>query len=171
MILDGRGIVEKGLLQFPDTLFDNEKAIQPNGVDLRAHKIYQVMGRITLERDKRIDTSNARIVELQLKDGFWDLDHTECNYLVDFRETCRMRPKYSAQVVSRSSLLRTGILVTSAWWDTGWDGRLGASIRIRNFIKIEYAAALAQLIVHESVFNGHEYTGQYQGKDSQVVFR
>lgn len=176
MVVDGRSVVEKMIVTFPDTLFDNEIVVQPNGVDLRAHKIYHALGSVTLERDKKIDTSGMQITEVPLKDGFWNLgelyQHNEVgNYLVDFRESCSMRAGFSGTIVPRSSMLRTGIFVTSAWWDTGWDGRLGASARIRNPIRIEYGAALAQLIVYKSEFNGAMYQGQYQGKDSQVSFR
>lgn len=170
MVLDGRSILDKGIVTFPNELYDNETVVQPNGIDLRVDKVFYLAGTVTLPRDKKIQTNRLTVSEIPLKDGAFELIYPEGNYLVDFREDCSMKDGFCGIIIPRSSLLRTGIFVTSALWDTGFHGRLGASIRIRNKIKIQHGAALAQLVVMKGEFNGHRYEGRYLDKVSQTQF-
>ena len=56
-------------------------------------------------------------------------------------------------------------------YDSGWQGRLGGSLRIHGDVTIEYGAKLAQLVVMESRYRGALYTGRYQGSDSQTAIQ
>lgn len=163
MILDGRTVVEKNLVTFPDAVFNTDEQVQPNGVDLRVHRVVEVVGQVRLPREGKIDPTGLQIRELPCKDGWFELPLSHGNYLVDFLEFITVPDGWCAIVIPRSSMVRTGISVESGLWDTGFQGRLGACIRNRNPIGIQYGARIAQVLFSKSQFNGHRYSGSYQG--------
>ena len=171
MILDGKTITEKGYVTFPkDTLFDTEEQLQPNGVDLRLHEVRHVGGRADLPRDGRIDAQSVTINEITPKNGWFELDQMHGNYLVDFMENIRVPERFCAIIITRSSLVRVGCDFVTGLWDSGFSGRLGASVRLRNPVRIQYGARAAQVVFQQSTFRGHTYNGAYQGT-SQSEFK
>lgn len=163
MVLDGRTIVEKKFVTFPDDLYDREVQVQPNGVDLRLHRVQYVNGRPILGRDTRINADNVQIDEITPKDGWFDLGTLHGNYLVDFQESISVPDGYCAIIITRSSLVRCGVDIFTGLWDTGFQGRLGGSLRLKNPIRLQYGARLGQVMFYESKFNGLRYSGGYQG--------
>lgn len=166
MVLDGDSIIDRKLVTFPDDgmEYDTREQIQPNGIDLRVHRIVHVSGIARLPSDtSRLDAGKVQINELALKNGWFWLPLQHGNYLVDFRESVRVPDGYCAIIIPRSSMARTGIHVLSGLWDTGFEGRLGASLRNLNPIEIQYGARLAQIVFWKSNFSGHRYAGRYQG--------
>lgn len=170
MVLDGKEVVAKNYVTFPDNLYNNDEQVQPNGVDLRIHRLVHVSGRAELPVEGRLGAKDVQINEIPLKDGWFDASHMTGNYLADFRESISVPDGYCAIIIPRSSLVRVGCEVLSGLWDTGFEGRLGASLRIRNPIRFQYGARLAQVIFYKSAFNGHRYAGGYQGT-TQSEFR
>lgn len=168
MILDGATIVAKNYVTFPSNgVFDEEEQIQPNGVDLRLETLKLVSGRAALPRDTHIIGTEIQINEVTPKDGWFDLHSQSGNYLVDFAETISVPDGYCATIITRSSLRRVGMDVVAGLYDTGFSGRLGASIRIRNPVRIQVGARIAQVMFHTAQFNGHRYAGMYQNTTSQ----
>jgi|SRR3954470_2763078 deoxycytidine triphosphate deaminase len=164
MVLDGRSIVEKKYITFEDKLWDVDEQVQPNGVDLRVHRVMHVHGVARLpSATSRIDAENVQINEIFAKEGWFKIPTGPGNYLVDFREFITVPDGYCAIIIPRSSMSRTGIDIVSGLWDTGFSGRLGATIRNRNAIDIQYGARLAQVLFMKSAFSGHRYNGRYQG--------
>lgn len=163
MILDGRTVVEKNLVTFPDDLYDTEEQVQPNGVDLRLHRVQHVAGRPELPATGRIKAGNVQITEIPLKDGWFELSELAGNYLVDFRESISVPDGWCAIIITRSSLVRCGMDIFTGLWDTGFQGRLGGSVRLKNPIRLQYAARLGQVMFHKAQFSGHRYTGAYKG--------
>lgn len=162
--LDGRSIVERHYVTFPDDLYNTDEQIQPNGVDLRVHRVVHVSGVARLPSDtSKLDGDLVNITEIPPKNGWFSLKVNPGNYLVDFRENITVPDGYCAIIIPRSSMARTGINVLSGLWDTGFTGRLGASIRNLNPIDIQYGARLAQVMFVKSEFSGHRYSGRYQG--------
>lgn len=170
MILDGRSIIDKMYVTYPDALYNTADQEQPNGLDLRVHKIYNVQGKAVVPAEGKVQT-DFQVQESPMKDGKWQLNpqRDASLYYADFRETASLKAGVSAQIITRSSLIRSGVDVVAGWWDTGWEGRLGCCLRVWNPIEIQYGARLAQLIVHESRFNGVLYNGRYNGHDSQTA--
>lgn len=169
MVLDGRTIVAKNLVTFPDDLYDTEEQIQPNGVDLRLHRVLHVQGRPALPAYGRIDADNVQVQEIPLKDGWFQLTELVGNYLVDFRESISVPDGYCAIIHTRSSLVRCGVEVLTGLWDTGYQGQLGGSVRLKNPISLQYGARLGQVLFYKAAFNGHRYAGLYQGTKSTEI--
>lgn len=166
-VLDGRTITDKNYVTFDPVLADSgyntEDQVQPNGVDLRLTKVVHVGGRAELPSDGRIQAKNVQIQEIPPKNGWFDFEYLHGNYLVDFAEFISVPDGYCAIIITRSSLVRVGCDIFTGLWDTGFQGRLGGSVRLRNPVKIQYGARMCQVMFYKSVFNGLRYAGGYQG--------
>jgi len=168
MVLDGRSIIDKKLVIFSEDYVNTDDQIQPNGVDLRINKLYNVFGKVSIPRDGRAK-ADMNITELSPKEGWFDLKPNHGLYWVDFLESANIADGYCAHLITRSSLVRSGIDVMSGLWDTGWNGVLGCSLRVQAPLQIEWGAKLCQIVVAESRFNGHRYDGNFQGTTSQTA--
>ena len=168
MVLDGRSIIDKAMIAFdPDVLVDTEDQIQPNGVDLRVNKLYEVQGKVSIPRDGKA-RSELTARELEPKDGFWGVTPGGL-YYVDFVETISVPSEWCATLITRSSLVRAGVDVVSGLWDTGFTGTLGCTLRVWSPTEIEWGAKLCQAMFWKSQFKGHYYSGRYQGTNSQTA--
>lgn len=169
MVIDGNTIIDKNLVTVPDDLYNVLDQIQPNGVDLRVDKIWEVTGKGVLEADSKMNYKQMQKREAFYKEGYYALK-PHIAYAIDFRERISVPDGYCAIVYPRSSLLRVGAFVTSALWDTGFQGQLGGFLRALNPIDIALGARLAQVVFTQSKFSGLRYNGRYQGTTSQVTF-
>lgn len=170
MILDGRSVVDKKIITFdPDAVVDTDSQIQPNGVDLRVNKIYEVRGKAVVPRDGRAQAEFV-VQELEIKEGYWTLAYrNRCLYYVDFLESIYLLDGYLGQLHTRSSLVRAGIDVMSGLWDTGFQGRIGCTLRVHSDIHIEWAAPICQIVISEGKFSGQRYSGRYQNQNSHTA--
>lgn len=168
MILDGQSIVDKHIVTFTsDYPYDEEEQIQPNGIDLRLAKVTCVEGKAILPREGKMLYKDLRGTNVPFIGGYAPLAKGS-QYLVDFHEYISVPDGFCAIMIPRSSLLRAGIYITSALWDTGFSGQLGGSLRPLNNIDIEFGARLAQIVIIKSEFNGKRYDGRWQGASSQA---
>lgn len=168
MVLDGKTIVARNYVTFGDDLYNTEEQIQPNGIDLRLDSVSHVSGKPILPAVGRIDPQAITITKIPPKEGWFNLHLLQGNYLVDFKETISVPDGYCAMIITRSSLVRCGVDVVSALWDTGFNGQLGASLRLKNQFAVQRGARLAQVVFWKSEFSGHRYTGAYQNAKTQV---
>ena len=172
MVLDGRTIVEKPYIYPADDRPPiTDEQTQPNGVDLRVEWIWEVTGSASLDENSKMNYSAMEKKEAEFSrhpDEYMLEPHK--NYAVDFMERVSVPDGYCAIIYPRSSLLRVGAFVTSALWDTGFEGQLGGFIRPLNKLFIPIGARIAQVVFHKASFNGHRYAGRYQGTDSQSSF-
>lgn len=163
MVLDGKTIVEKKYVTFPDDLYNTDEQIQPNGVDLRLDRVVYVNGRPELPVEGRLNADNVQVQEIPPKEGWFELAYMQGNYLVDFRESISVPPGFCAIIITRSSLVRCGCDIFTGLWDTGFQGRLGGSLRLRNPLRLQYGSRIGQVMFHKAQFNGQLYNGSYQG--------
>lgn len=171
MVLSGKKLIEDKIVTFPQDgmEFDLGAQLQPNGIDLRIIELFEVTGQAHLGRDKPMDFSNVRVDPVFFDNGLVKLRPGR-HYLVNFREHLTLDGSHCALIIPRSSMLRAGVDVRSALWDTGWNGRLGGVIKVTNSLTVEYGARLAQIVVYEAETSDVKYSGRYQGADSQTAF-
>lgn len=168
MYLDGRSIIDKGIVELGDPAFvDTEAQIQPNGIDLRINKLYRAEGTVTVPMSGKVQP-DLHVYEIEPKEGYWDLAPNQGLYWVDFLETANIKDGFVGDMITRSSLVRSGIDVVNGLWDTGWRGQLGCSLRVWQRARIQWGARICQFICSTSEFNGLRYDGRYQGTTSQT---
>lgn len=171
-VLDGASIIDKHLVTIPDQVGRGEAyadaQVQPNGVDLRVKSISHVTGKAFVPTEGKADFGMVNWEELPTNDGWYELEKS-AQYVVNFQEEISVSDGFCAIIVPRSSLLRAGAFITSALWDTGFQGQLGGVIRPLNDIAIQRGARLAQVLFLRAEFNGKRYEGRYQGSTSQTA--
>ncbi|MEM4312275.1 MAG: deoxyuridine 5'-triphosphate nucleotidohydrolase [Nitrososphaerales archaeon] len=136
----------------------NQEQIQPNGVDLRLDRIYLYVGELNLENYKQDE-----LKLLESKDDYYELKKGA--YLIDFIETIAIPKDTVGLVLPRSTLLRHGLDIRTALWDSGYYGKGKVMlINYRRYAKIKRGFRVAQLILIRAEEPKEPYKGQYVGE-------
>lgn len=169
MVLDGRTILDKHYVTLSDAVVDADSQVQPNGIDLRLARLYEVQGKVQVPTEGKV-LHDLTIAELKPKENWFRLKPSPGTlYYADFLEKIAVPAGWCATLITRSSLVRSGVDVVSGLWDSGFEGQLGCCLRFQAPITIEWGARLCQVMFHDSKFNGHLYNGRYQGSNSQTA--
>jgi len=138
---------ESGDKVFCEVFADNSKTL-PTYVKLQPQ---------VLLRKKHVGTE----AEYQEAYKGWQLDRGI--YSLTFDQGVSLSETQTAFVHHRSTLLRMGIVITSAVYDPGFaTQQMGAIMFVSRPVRIEIHSKLAQLVVHEN-YATTLYQGQYQG--------
>jgi dUTP pyrophosphatase len=86
-------------------------------------------------------------------------------YLVEFNELVDMPLDVMGQIMVRSSLFRSGALITAGVMDSGYKGVVGAMLQVVNpyGLTLLRNAKLAQMVFHQMSEQAEGYSGTYQG--------
>ncbi|KAM0794460.1 deoxyuridine 5'-triphosphate nucleotidohydrolase [Usnea florida] len=89
-------------------------------------------------------------------------------YLVDFNETIDTPLSLMGQIFVRSSLFRSGALLSAGVMDSGYKGAVGAMLQVVNpyGLLLFRGARLAQMVFHQMSEPVVGYSGVYQGSGS-----
>lgn len=87
------------------------------------------------------------------------------SYIVRYNETISVPDDCMGLVMPRSSLMRCGATMASAWWDPGYSGKgVGLLFVLNPFgVKIYRNSRIAQIVFFECESNS-SYQGQYQNE-------
>ncbi|MBI4777441.1 deoxyuridine 5'-triphosphate nucleotidohydrolase [Candidatus Desantisbacteria bacterium] len=158
-LIQTRGLVE--------CLLDTETQVQINGVELSLSTVETFIdyGTIGFHNQERILAGTNAID--QDSDGWFLLKQGQ--YKIIFNEIVNIPKDMMAIARPRSSLLRCGVSVETAVWDSGYSGRSEALLLVHNpyGFRVKKDARLIQLLffrLPEMVNQG--YTGIYQGENT-----
>lgn len=86
-------------------------------------------------------------------------------YLVEFNETVNVPLDLMGQIFVRSSLFRSGALLSAGVMDSGYEGAVGAMMQVMNPLGLLLFrdARLGQMVFHQMSEPVEGYSGQYQG--------
>lgn len=89
-------------------------------------------------------------------------------YLVEFNETVDVPLDLMGQMFVRSSLFRSGALLSAGVMDSGYKGAVGAMLQVANphGLLLFRDARLAQMVFHQLSEPVEGYRGMYQGSRS-----
>lgn len=147
----------------------DEKSIQPNAVDIRCSKLFQIMA-----EDMRIQISESvkeffpqRELFAETTLGFarptktWRLDpltsyQFETNHMVNIPEGM------AGWLIIRSTLSRNGIIMSGGLYDAGYNGIIGGTIHnlSAGVILLEENCRIGQFVMCDSE-TSHLYDGHY----------
>ncbi|KAF7187682.1 putative deoxyuridine 5'-triphosphate nucleotidohydrolase [Pseudocercospora fuligena] len=169
MILPGKVAVERGIIL---GLRNAKVQTQPCGVDLtvRAVRTWTTTGAVDFDNNLR---SNAQTEQLKFSkptsgDSHPSLRLAQGAYLIEFHENVDMPLDIMGQIYVRSSMFRSGALVTAGVMDSGYKGAIGAMLQVispHGLILYENAK-VAQMVFHEMSEKTDGYSGVYQGAQS-----
>lgn len=140
--------------------FTHEGDVQPNGIDLRLGKVYTYVKEedyFLLSEDKK---HTRKLVEIQPEvDGYYVLD--KGYYLIEFENFAKIGTNETGWVFPRSTLMRNGIVIHTALYDSSYSGPMCAGLSINSKAYIAKGTRIAQFVTLSADANG-SYNGQYQ---------
>lgn len=136
------------------------KQIQPNAIDVTLDSIRKINTCDTFcltEKDKMHRQSK----ELKVTDSDgWTLNEGVYDAMSEMY--VELPEGYAGWLVSRSSLVRNGVMCISGVYDSGFCGHLGAALHIpKGYVKLEQHVRFAQFVIVQSESAGLLYQGDY----------
>ena len=135
------------------------KDIQPNAVDLRVGQIFQINDEkdFTIDEEQKIH-KGSEPVEL-FEDGYWYL--YQGAYEIIMENEIEVGHDECGFVITRSTLNRNGVFLTSGLYDSGYKGVMAGVIHIRaGRMKIKPGTRVGQYLNFKSQSMG-SYDGDY----------
>ncbi len=143
-----------------------EEQAQPNGFDLTLREIalLQSSGRIAVENSQRLVSDLAPLAF----DGLDFVHLMPGAYIITFNEIVHLPKNIMALANPRSSLLRCGVMVNTAVWDTGYSGRSQSLMVVYNSqgFRLQKNARVVQLVFLQLTQDTDGYQGTYQGENA-----
>lgn len=107
------------------TISDNQ--IQPNAIDLRVDKIFKVnAGSFYISDDKKVHRGSTELEPN--KDGYFEL--TAGTYEIIMEGIVSIGEGEAGWVITRSTLNRNGIFITSGLYDSGYEGVMAGALHV-----------------------------------------
>ena len=101
--------------------------VQPNAVDLRAGKIFRIKDNEFLI-DEAVKIHRGSIEITVSNDGFWHLDPG--SYEIIMQNEIEVADDEAGFVITRSTLNRNGVFLTSGLYDTGYKGVMAGVMHV-----------------------------------------
>lgn len=149
-----------------ENMIDAETQLQPNSFELTLKSIEALNGAGAVD----FDNSERRIPEseaIEFDEEGWAMLEPG-TYKITFNEIVNIPLDLAAIARPRSSLLRCGVTVESAVWDSGYRGRSESMLVVYNphGFRVKKGARLLQLIFYSLRTEVSEgYCGRYQNEN------
>ena len=149
-----------------ENMIDTGTQLQPNSVELTLKSIESLKGLGAIDFDnseRQVPDSEA----LEFDDKGWGLLKPG-TYKISFNEIVNIPLDLAAIARPRSSLLRCGVTVESAVWDSGYRGRSESMLVVHNphGFRVKKDARLLQLVFYKLQGEVSEgYCGRYQNEN------
>lgn len=145
-----------------------EKQVQPNAVDLTIDKVWLLeKGVFMLDGDSKHSLPRRAVHPIvRQTDGNEFFRLKNGTYLVVFEQTVKMGPAEAGIVVGRSTLMRNGVWLESALYDSGYRGHMHAGLTVATGIEFIFPRheRIAQFLCFEA-----EALRQYDGTYQEVL--
>ncbi len=152
------------IISFISDFIDQSKQVQPNGVDLTVGKImaFANTGQIDFDNSER---HLPDYMDLEPQNNWYELKQGA--YLVRYNEVVEIPSGFVGLLLPRSSLMRSGAIIFSALWDSGYKGRGVGMLVVHNpyGIRIKQNARIGQITFVKSEEVSKTYTGIYQNEE------
>ncbi|MCQ6961808.1 deoxyuridine 5'-triphosphate nucleotidohydrolase [Methanolobus chelungpuianus] len=146
-----------------ENMIDKDTQLQPNSVELTLRTVESLKGLGAVD----FDNSQRQVPQsenLEFDSGGWIL-LAPGTYKVTFNEIVNIPLDLAAIARPRSSLLRCGVTVESAVWDSGYRGRSESMLVVYNpyGFRVRKNARLLQLVFYSLQSKVEQgYNGRYQ---------
>ena len=143
---------------------------QPNAVDLRVSKIFKMDGQFLISEDKKVHRLTEELIPDE-KD-WWSLDTGV--YEIVMENIVSVGEGYAGFVITRSTLNRNGVFITSGLYDSGYHGVMAGALHVRGGkTYIKKGTRVGQFIMFEaetlSLYDGSYGIGkQHDNKYGEV---
>ncbi|RDL38618.1 Deoxyuridine 5'-triphosphate nucleotidohydrolase [Venustampulla echinocandica] len=174
MILPGRSLITRQIIA--GTISPTVQS-QPCGVDLTLKKVLTWVSPGSIDFDnslRRTAMTKEIIFQIPTKNApsqsilHHSIHLALGSYLVEFSERVSVPLDTMGQLFVRSSLFRSGALLSAGVMDSGYEGAVGALLQVVNpsGLQLYKNARLAQFVFHQMSEPVKGYDGAYQGSPS-----
>lgn len=136
-----------------------EGDVQPNAVDLRLGKVLRIgEGPFEITDDYKVHRAGSTEMEVD-QHGMWVLQPGRYEVVMD--NIITIGEGESGFVITRSTLNRNGVYLTSGLYDSGYHGPMAAVMHVHcGVMKIAKGTRIGQMVMFESE-TSHLYDGTY----------
>lgn len=149
-----------------------DKQIQPVGVDLTIGEIYDISDVSTFELvgNNKVHRNRDEVTTRYIgNDEVYELE--EGWYNVMYNEAVDIPKTVMGLVLPRSTLMRNGVMVTSAVWDPGYKGAGYGGLYVPYRTLFGVGERIAQIVFMEVRNTTGTYNGEYQGENLEQVYQ
>ena len=142
------------------TLSDvQEQDIQPNAVDLRVDRIFRINNAMfEISNDSKFHRGSVELFA-SMPDGYFELQPG--TYEVIFENIIKVGEDEAGWVITRSTLNRNGLFLTSGLYDSGYSGQLCSALHVNcGLARIKKGTRIGQYISFKAEAL-HKYEGSY----------
>lgn len=132
--------------------------VQPNAVDLRLGKVFRILPNVfTLSEQQK---GHRGSVEIQPnEDGYWHLEPG--TYEVVMENVIEVGPDEAGWVITRSTLNRNGVFITSGLYDSGYHGVMAGAMHVMvGPFSVRKGTRVGQFLLFKAQ-SLHKYDGSY----------
>jgi len=142
------------------TLLSNidEDCVQQAAVDLRLENIWEMHGEFLIDEEKKQHRQTSKLTPDE--EGYYNL--APGSYEVSFDHDISIGADEAALVITRSTLVRNGILMASGLWDPKFVGRGGCCMHVNGGpMRIKVGTRIGQFVTWKVLNAQGEYDGSY----------
>ena len=138
---------------------------QPNAVDLRVDKIFKLKDEVfSISEDSKKHRGSE---EVEAVDGYFELEPGTYEILME--NIVNIPEGYAGWVITRSTLNRNGLFITSGLYDSGYHGVMAGCLHVEHgAAKIEKGSRVGQFLMFEaetlSMYDGDYGIGKEHDK-------
>jgi deoxycytidine triphosphate deaminase len=128
-----------------------DEDVQPNAVDLRVDKIYSMANKVFQigeDNGKEFKVHRGSIEVLPDHEGFFNLGAG--SYEVVMENIINVGEDEAGWVITRSTLNRNGLYITSGLYDSGYHGVMAGALHVTNFSRIKRGTRIGQFLLFTS---------------------
>lgn len=135
----------------------DEDSIQPNAIDLRIDRVWQMTGVFIIDEDRK--SHRNKIEVLPNEDGYFVLPQGA--YEISFQGIVSMGADEAGYVITRSTLNRNGVFITSGLYDSGYSGSMAACLHVGGDQAIIKKGTRVGQFITIKAQSTHAYDGDY----------
>lgn len=134
--------------------------LQPNGVELTIDNIYAItqvpyIGDSSYDKGERVKIDSEAVGMYSLDQGY---------YIIEYNERISIPEGHVGYVFPRSRFMRSGAMLHTALWDTGYTGKGEGGFTAHTDIEIEADCRVGQLVLLSTDGEEGMYSGTHQGE-------
>lgn len=138
----------------------DENAVQANGVDLSIGELFELEGLSVIGND---EYEKAKRREVGLVDGSYRVS-LDSAYVVVYGEKITIPENHVGLVFPRSRLMRCGLDVQTAVWDSGYSGVGEGGLVVGQDARLAEDLRVAQIVFIRTEELSEHYDGSHQGE-------
>lgn len=135
-----------------------ENNIQQAAVDLNLENVWVMNGIFTIDEEKK-QHRNTSLLEPD-EEGYYNLSPGV--YEISFDHDIEIGPDEAGYIVTRSTLIRNGVICVSGVWDPSFRGRGGCAMHVNGGpMRIKKGTRVAQFVLWKVLNAQGQYDGDY----------